>query len=477
MPAKLTTETWVEKARAKHGDRFDYSRVEYKGAAQKVEIGCPDHGWFWQNEANHRSGTGCPQCGATSRQAKRSHGYDSFVEKALEVHGGKYLYPRQEIYNSRTRAKIVCREHGPFNQMVYQHLAGKGCKHCGYALNASRSKISMDEFVERAKEVHGGSYVYHGPYAGMHDPTQIECRVHGMFSQSPHSHLKGGGCPKCCLRVSKGEADLADFVSSLGVEIVQSSRSIIAPYELDIYVPEKRLAIEYHGLWFHREELVGNKTRIKYEMCAEAGITLIQVFEDEWLNDREKVECRIKAAVGACERRYARKCALGRVDRKDARAFLEARHMQGAGTALNRVYGLWDGADLVAVASFGKGRFNNDGWELLRYCSKGRVLGGLSRLVKAFRREHVGDIVSYADLRWGDGESYGKAGFQLEKITSPDYWWADCGKRKRTARYMVQPHKIGMPEKEYAAQKGWVKVLGVGHKKWILPDERQPSPA
>lgn len=123
----------------------------------------------------------------------------------------------------------------------------------------------------------------------------------------------------------------------------------------------------------------------------------------------------------------------------------------------------------MAVASFGPSRFGKADMELLRYASIGRVLGGISRLVCAFRREHPESrIVSYADLRWGDGNSYAKAGFTLDGVTEPDYWWADMGKNKRISRYSLQKSKTGMAEKEYAKQNKLFKVLGVGHKRWVI---------
>lgn len=262
---------------------------------------------------------------------------------------------------------------------------------------------------------------------------------------------------------------MRDFISALGLPITANSRKIIPPYELDVYVPSRRVAFEYHGLWYHRDEAVKTKTRDKWQTCAGAGIILVQVFEDEWKSMRPQIERRIQAVLGLAPTVGARKCRLARVPKREARQFLKTHHTQGAKTATTLAYGLYLGDELVAMATFGRGRFHNSGYELLRYCSVGRVLGGLSRLVAAFRRDHPGsDLVSYADLRWGAGNSYGKAGFTLERITEPDYWWADCSKIERISRYQVQPHKTGMPEKEYAERNRLVRISGVGHKKWVL---------
>jgi len=464
----LTTQDWVEKARQQHGKRYDYSKVEYQGYGKKVEVVCREHGAFWQRENNHRNGAGCPKCGVVSRQKIRAHSYESFVTAAREVHGDSYDYPEMEIHNSRTRVQIICPEHGDFEQAAYVHLAGHGCTECSYQKNGKRSQLGVSEFLRRAQEVHGDTYEYLSGLNGMHKPVLIKCPLHGEFKQTPANHLNGAGCPKCVGRVSIGEQELADFVVSLGVVVEQSKYGVIPPYEVDIYCPDQKLAIEYNGLWWHRDDLVEDKTRKKWEFADQAGVKLIQVFEDEWRDQQEKVKNRLRAMLGASQRIYARQCTVCRPSKEEARLFLQSTHTQGAGAALNRVYGLEYQGRLVAIATFGLGRFNNNGWELLRYASDGRVLGGISKLVSAFRADSEGPIVSYADLRWGDGESYRSAGFKLEKITEPDYWWVDRKTATRTSRYALQQQKTGVPEKDYAAAHNMYRVSGVGHKKWVL---------
>lgn len=464
----LTTQEWIAKARQRHGRRYDYCRAAYKGYGADIEVVCPEHGAFWQRENNHRNGAGCPKCGVASRQDARSHSYDSFVKAAREVHGDSYDYPEVEVHDSRTRVPIVCLEHGTFEQMVYVHLAGHGCKACSYQKNGKRSQLGLSEFLRRAQEVHGDTYEYLSGLNSMHKPILIRCPLHGEFKQTPANHLKGAGCPKCVGRVSKAEQEIAEFVSSLGVRVEQNVYSVIPPYEVDIYCPDQKVAIEYNGLWWHRDDLVGDKTRKKWELADDAGVVLVQVFEDEWRGQREQVKARLQAMLGVSASVYARQCFVCRPPKAEARHFLESTHTQGAGAALNRVYALKHQGRLVAVATFGAGRYNNAGWELLRYASVGRVVGGISKLIAAFRAEYNGQLVSYADLRWGSGESYRAAGFTLEKITEPDYWWVDPKTATRTPRYAMQPHKVGMPEKEFAVANKMYRVSGVGHKKWVL---------
>lgn len=464
----LTTDEWVKRAKSQHGDRYDYSKVVYRGYSAEIEIVCRDHGAFWQRENNHRNGAGCPKCGLENRQKARSHTHASFVTAAREAHGDAYEYPEVEVYNSRTVVPVICPEHGLFKTAVYTHLAGHACPRCSYHKNGKRSQIGISEFVRRAQEVHGDTYEYISGLSGLNNKILIRCPLHGEFKQIASNHLNGAGCPRCIKHISNAEQEIYDFVGSLGVRVVQSSRSVVAPYEVDIYCPDQGVAIEYNGLWWHRHELIGDKTYKKWKMASDQGVKLIQVFEDEWRNQPEKIKMRLKAILGVAGRLYARQCVVTRPSKKEARAFLENNHTQGAGNALNRVYGLEADGVLVAVAAFGKGRFNNSGWELLRYASAGRVVGGISKLVSAFMKAHKGPLVSYADLRWGSGEGYRSAGFTLEKVTDPDYWWVDPKTVERVPRYALQPHKIGMAEKDYAKKHKMYKVMGVGHKKWRL---------
>jgi len=465
--ARLDTAGWTRLATAAHGSRYDYREVVYTHYSCDVRIVCPEHGPFVQRENNHRNGNGCPACGVAARSTQRAHTFESFAVAAKVKHGDRYEYPTQPITNSRSTVRLVCPVHGGFSMRAYSHLNGQGCRACGYEANGKRSQIGLSEFMRRAHEVHGDTYEYLSGLSGLHARIKISCRIHGEFSQTPHNHLAGAGCPRCVGKVSRGETEVAEFVRSLGVEVATGDRSVIAPFEVDVYVPSRRVGIEYNGVWFHRDDLVGSKTRDKWGLADAAGITLVQIFEDEWRDKRPQIEARLRALLGVATTVYARRCEVATVRAPEASAFLSKWHTQGVGPSTSTAYGLYLDGDLVALATFGRGRFRNSGWELLRFCSVGRVVGAISRLVKAFRRDNPeGDLISYADLRWGSGDGYESAGFTLSGVTEPDYWWADSG-GNRFSRYSVQKRPAGVSEREYAAQNKWFRISGVGHKKWV----------
>lgn len=124
---------------------------------------------------------------------------DEFISKAIKVHGDKYNYDKVVYKNNRTDVVIVCPIHGEFTQRPSNHLIGRGCPECGKIKCAQERAMSTDEFVEKAKKVHGNKYDYSKTVYGKNQDEKvcIICPEHGEFWQLPYSHLVGCGCPEC----------------------------------------------------------------------------------------------------------------------------------------------------------------------------------------------------------------------------------------------------------------------------------------
>lgn len=181
---------FLQKSKIAHGNCYDYSRVRYVNSITPVTIICQFHGEFTQLPKVHIKGHGCPKCGGNQADPLR------FLQKARERHGETYDYTLTEFQHSLTLVTIVCRIHGAFNQTPANHLRGSGCPECARLRNKRLHLIDHEEFLRRAKEMHGSRYAY-GSYAGMRVRMEIICSVHGSFNQKPHSHLAGNGCPFC----------------------------------------------------------------------------------------------------------------------------------------------------------------------------------------------------------------------------------------------------------------------------------------
>ena len=185
----LSTEDWVERFKKAHGDRYDYGRVKFTGARDKVEIVCPVHGPFWQSAAHHADGHGCIQCSGNAQLTS-----NEWIERARGVHGDRYDYSVVDYTSTKTPVEIICRQHGAFFQQPSNHLAGNGCPIC-----AGHVPPTTVEWVKRAIAVHGDRYDYsRAKYETNKTPIEIICSVHGSFWQIPDNHVgKGKGCAKC----------------------------------------------------------------------------------------------------------------------------------------------------------------------------------------------------------------------------------------------------------------------------------------
>ena len=184
----LTTENFIKKARFIHGNRYDYSLVNYKNSKTKIDIICLKHGVFSQTPDKHiNAKSGCPYCAGNKSNCEK------FICKAKKIHGNKYDYSLVEYKNNKTKVVIVCAEHGEFEQTPSNHLSGYGCKYC-----ANNVRSTIKDFVSKAISIHGDRYDYSlVEYVNNRTNVKIKCLKHGVFEQVPYIHLSGSGCPKC----------------------------------------------------------------------------------------------------------------------------------------------------------------------------------------------------------------------------------------------------------------------------------------
>ena len=186
---------FIEKAKKIHGDKYDYSKVEYKGSKHKICIICPIHGEFWQTPNMHLRGNGCPRCAKMTIIAKKTRTTELFIEKAIKVHGDKYDYSKVEYKHNKKEVCIICPKHGEFWQKPIYHLNGHGCQKCNKS-----NKLTKELFIEKAIKIHGDKYDYSKvEYKNNSTKVCIICPKHGEFWQTPNEHLLGHGCKKCSL--------------------------------------------------------------------------------------------------------------------------------------------------------------------------------------------------------------------------------------------------------------------------------------
>ena len=282
---KKTTKQFIEEARRVHGDKYDYSKVEYKGCKIKVCIICPKHGEFWQTPHIHLKGGGCLECyNENGRGKKRQHDNEWFINKAKEIHGNKYDYSKVEYKTIFTKVCIICPIHGEFWQTPASHIWAKnGCNKCG-----GTAKLTKDEFVEKARRVHGDKYDYSKVEYTGNNKTKvcIICPTHGEFWQKPNCHLNGNGCPKC--KSSHLERILRVFFEKENIEFEEQKTfswlKLKQLQYLDFFLPKYNIAIECQGEQHFKKsgwgkgdngEKVIKRDLNKKKLCEKHGIEIL----------------------------------------------------------------------------------------------------------------------------------------------------------------------------------------------------------
>jgi len=292
-------------------------------------------------------------------------------------------------------------------------------------------------------------------------------------------------CLKCYpYNRSIAENEILEFCQSLTNNVISNNRQLISPLELDVYIPDHNLAIEYDGLYYHSFNSVESEDKdyhlLKTKLCMENEIQLFHIFENEWENvQKQKIwKSIIRNKLGQSKKIFARKCKIQKISSIKTKEFLDKNHLQGrCNSSIN--IGLFYNNELVSLMTFGKSRYNKKiEWELLRFCNKINysVIGGASRLFKNFLKEHIGSIISYADIRHSDGGLYKNLGFEFEYISSPNYFYWKPNDLLVESRIKYQKHKLknklkefdpNLTETENMYNNGYRKIFDCGNQVWI----------
>lgn len=418
-------EDFVKKSKEIFGDRFDYSKAMYKNAHTKVTIICRLHGEFKQLPSNHLKGhVGCQGCNGQS-----SITVESFIQKSKEVHGERvvdYSFLPDTLKNMHQKVMLRCVKHDRMYEVeINSHLRGRvGCDLC-----SPSAKMSKDRFLHKSPpELKVLNFDYgHIDWENVNVRSKKEkiiCPVHGEFHQSLEHHLSGkNGCSRCSrTQVSAEEKSLADFVESLGVEIVRNDRNVLDGKELDIYIPSHNVAIEYNGVFWHSENMGRGKWYHynKWKDCHDEGVRLLTIWSDDYNRKRNIVHSHIKHVLGLSDNKKipARKCVVRMVNSSVARQFFNNNHIQGFVPSTYYVSLQYDD-HVVAVASF---LTSGEDYILTRYATSEVVVGGHSKIVSHFERMfNYRKLITFADLCFSDGSLYETTGWVQDKIIPPSY--------------------------------------------------------
>lgn len=336
-----------------------------------------------------------------------------------------------------------------------------------------RSKVALENAKIRLRE-HGYEMI---DFDEKHIVIKCNCCRSKFTSTRQHitvNSIRKEMCFVCYPRVvgvSKQELEIGNFLEQY-TDVIRKDTTIISPKELDIFLPEINLAIEYDGLYWHSEKFKHENYHLdKLNQCIEKNVTLIHIFEDEWINNSEIVKSNLLTALGLIDHKIsARRCIIKEIDEVITSQFLESNHLQGSKKSTIRL-GLFHENELVKIMTFFKEATSDqiNSWELSQFCSvlNTVVVDGAKKLFDFFVKKYSpSTIISLVDKRWsGVNSVYQKLGFILESETSPNCWYVKPNKRILCCSLNEQK-ELTLTEQENYSDEGQIKIYDCGEYRY-----------
>jgi hypothetical protein len=428
---KRTNDHFIALCISQHGNRYDYSLLkENVGRHDLVDIICPVHGIFQQRLNSHITGNGCNLCADIHRGEKCSKGREYFIEVSSLVHHFKYDYSLIPTDVRSTHiVNITCPMHGLFSQEMNSHRRGAGCNKCKSSTmrktmferygvyNAHQTNIDPEvlQLLEKPE------WLINQHHENKKSITTIAKDI-GVEPHVIYNRLRRFNIEAKYYFRSAGEGQICDLMDDFGIQYIGNSRDIITPYELDIYIPSSRLAIEYCGIYWHSEQQGKDKDyhKTKMDMCNKKGIQLLTIFEDEWFSNQQQIKDHItNICIQSTDVIPAGDCDITLIDCSEASQFINMFSIQQyIKSGIN--YALIYNDNIVGCISL-----NETGvgvYEITQLYVFDCIVDGMSSLINHLQTTHMYNVLNVTiDLRWYTPSKFIKLGFVFDKNIEPDY--------------------------------------------------------
>jgi len=339
-----------------------------------------------------------------------------------------FVYHYDTYINATKGLEVTCLKHNEkFRNSLARLKEGRSCKRCYY------EKLSKAQFNNRSYSIEELEKRFptisfdEAEYINAVTPMKLYCKIHKEYFYKDYDHLiRGQGCKKCSNKgVSKAEKDLAEWINYYTPIIENYKPKWLQGMELDIFIPEFNLAIEYNGLYWHSEDFLDkNYHKRKTDLCNANNVNLFHIWEDEL---RDKTDIILSMLLHKMKLTPftigARECTVKVVPLKEANEFLENNHLLGGNRAVT-IKGLYYDNELLSVMTMRK---DGDYYNLTKFANKTytNVQGGFSKLLKSFELDRP--IISYAEDRWSLGNLYSQNGFNFSHKSPPNYFYVKDG--------------------------------------------------
>jgi hypothetical protein len=355
-------------------------------------------------------------------------------------------------------------------------------------INKHKSALFRERFINNQLEILLDYFevdLLDKQFLGAHVRHNWKCRkCEFIFIQSWNAIQQGYQCPICYPRFmgdSKSEREIREFIRSLGLSIIENDKQLIKPKEVDIFIPSKNFAIELNGIFYHSEVKKDKKYHLEKTIsCEKKGITLMHIFEDEWIYKKDIVKSMISHKLGLSnsKRINARQCTISEIDNKEANLFLDTFHIQGKTIGDRVKLGAFYNNELVSIMTFrSNDKINSEFlWELNRFCSNFNyhIPGIASKLLSYFRKNFLWEkIFTFSERRLSNGNLYKNLGFTFTSYTDINFWYTNGGLSRKSRQFVISEMKKevvpeGITQEQFMAKKGYFKIYGCGNLKFEI---------
>ena len=411
---RMTMDAFVKKAKAIHGNKYDYSKVIYNGANEKIRIICPEHGEFLQRPGNHLNGDGCPKCANERKSINKTKSTEDFIEEARAIHGNKYDYSKVKYNGAHEKVCIICPEHGEFWQTPFNHINDHGCPKCVRQISKWEQEV-YDFIVSLGIGAeHSNREILEGREIDIYLPEEhigIECdglRWHNETHKPKNYHLE-----KTMACEEKGV----------------------------------RLIHIFEDEWVHNSEIWKSMLRNMFGKI------------DDRIYARN---CEVREITAREKRRFLKH---NHIQGNAQSTFNYGLFHNGELVSL-----MTFGNPRINMG----GKKKDGSYELVRFCNKinTNVIGGAGKLFSHFVKEHnPSEIVSYSDKRWATGKLYEILGFENTHDSRPNYFYVDNLTRENRFKYrkselVKEGYDKNKTEHEIMLERGIFRIYDCGTKVW-----------
>lgn len=487
----------IDRLKVLYSDKYTYEKFKYVDSTTKVILTCPVHGDFEKVVSLLYQGYGCNACSKEYKKQTTPLKITTadFINRVEAFAPGMYTFEKTNYSGAENSVTVTCKVHGDFTKKANSFYVSK-CPECTKIELTEKAycSYSTETYLEKFKEAHPKTWMSFDlnqtVYTRSHDLVTFVCKTHGPVVNKAYRFLQRSHPCSSCSPKSGPEVEIKEYIASLTSLPIKSARPVwLDGKELDVYIPELNLAIEYNGSAYHHSTpdatgfyLFTQKPKDyhfnKWKSCFDNGVILLSIYDFYWLDPvkQEIYKAKIRHLLGLDTKIFARKCVLKDIDNLQAKDFYQANHVEGKGVSYrnSKSVGLYFEDKLLMVSTIGEYYNQSSGTFKLkvhRMCTllDCTVVGGVSKIISYFKKLYSSDTLIYQITLSSGASSLKRFNF---KLLEPRYFWVHKNLKSYFSRNYCQKQLLEkhfkeklLPEEtenQYMSRLNFIKVYDNG---------------